>query len=78
MSLSLKPMTTTRFVVEVKDINLSQPIEGSTVAAVRRAINEHSILVFRGQTIDNDQHVAFSRNFGDLDIHTVKQYLLPD
>jgi len=78
MTVSLKPLTTTRFVVEVKDIDLSHPIGGSTVAALRKAINEHSILVFRGQTIDNDQHVAFSRNFGDLEIHTVKQYLLPD
>jgi taurine dioxygenase len=78
MSLSLKPLTTTRFVVEVEDLDLSQPVDGTTVAALRKEINEHSILVFRGQTIDNDQHVAFTRNFGDLEIHTVKQYLLPD
>ena len=78
MSLSLKPLTTTRFVMEVEDLDLSQPVDGTTVAALRKEINEHSILVFRGQTIDNDQHVAFTRNFGDLEIHTVKQYLLPD
>ena len=78
MTLSFKPMTTTRFVVEVEDIDLSKPVDGASVAALRKAINEHSILVFRGQTIDNDQHIAFSRNFGDLEIHTVKQYLLPD
>ena len=76
--ISLKPMTTTRFVAQVTDVDLSKPVSGATVAALRKAINEHSILVFRGQTIDNDQHIAFSRNFGDLEIHTVTQYLLPD
>lgn len=78
MKIATKPMTTTRFVVEVEGVDLSKPVDGQTVAALRREINEHSILVFRGQSIDNDQHVAFSRNFGDLEIHTVKQYLLPD
>ena len=67
MTISTKPMTTTRFVVEVEGIDLSKPVDGATVAALRKEINEHSILVFRGQTIDNDQHIAFSRNFGDLD-----------
>ncbi len=76
--LSLKPMTTTKFVTEVEDIDLSQPIDAVTIKDLRDAINRHSILVFRGQSIDNDQHLAFSRNFGDLEIHTVKQYLLPD
>ncbi len=78
MSVSLKPMTTTAFVAVVENVDLSQPVSSSTVAELRSAINRHSILVFRGQTIDNDQHVAFSRNFGALEIHTVKQYLLPD
>ncbi len=78
MTISTKPMTTTQFVVEVEDIDLSKPVAGTTVAALRKAINRYSILVFRDQSIDNDQHIAFSRNFGDLEIHTVKQYLLPD
>jgi taurine dioxygenase len=76
--LSLRPMTTTMFVAEVENVDLSKPVEAATAAALREAINRHSILVFRGQRIDNDQHLAFSRNFGDLEIHTVKQYLLPD
>ncbi len=78
MTISTKPVTTTQFVVEVEDIDLSKQVGGATVAALRKAINRHSILVFRGQSIDNDQHIAFSANFGDLEIHTVKQYLLPD
>ena len=78
MTLALKPVTTTDFVAEVEDIDLSQPVPPATIGELRAAINRHSILVFRGQTLDNDQHVAFSRNFGNLEIHTVKQYLLPD
>lgn len=78
MTISLKPMTTTSFVVEVENVDLSQSIDNATASALRDAINRHSLLVFRGQTIDNNQHIAFSRQFGDLEIHTVKQYLLPD
>ena len=58
MTLSLKPLTTTRFVMEVEDLDLSQPVDGTTVAALRKEINEHSILVFRGQTIDNDHRAG--------------------
>jgi taurine dioxygenase len=78
MPFSLKPMTTTSFVTEVENVDLSQPVDNATASALRDAINQHSLLVFRGQTISNDQHIAFSRNFGDLEIHTAKQYLLPD
>ena len=32
---------------------------------------------FRGQQLSSEQHIAFSRRFGELEIHIVKKYLLP-
>jgi len=39
------------------------------IAAVRRAWLAHSVLRFRGSTIDDRAHVAFARRFGDLDFN---------
>jgi len=66
------------FVAEVRDLDLSQDHDEDTIAAVREVLLEHSILVFRGQRLGDAEHVRFSRRFGPLEIHTVKQYLLPD
>jgi taurine dioxygenase len=36
------------------------------------------MLIFRGQVLSNEQHIAFSRRFGELEIHTAKHWLLPE
>ena len=35
-------------------------------------------MFFRDQRLTNEQHIDFSRRFGELEIHIVKKYLLPD
>lgn len=66
---------------EVSGIDLRQPLS----AADRKAINEawlrHLVLVFPGQQdLTPEEHIAFSRNFGDLDQHESQPptYLHPD
>jgi taurine dioxygenase len=45
---------------------------------VRRAFLENNgLLVFRAQSITPEQHIEFSRRFGPLMIHVLRQYLLP-
>ncbi len=34
-------------------------------------------MFFREQRLSEEQHIAFSRRFGELEIHIVKKYLLP-
>jgi len=36
-------------------------------AAIQKAWNDHSVLLFRGQQLTDDELIAFSRRFGDLD-----------
>jgi alpha-ketoglutarate-dependent 2,4-dichlorophenoxyacetate dioxygenase len=38
---------------------------------VRAAFEEHSVLVFRGQQVDNDSQLAFSRRFGEPELTKV-------
>jgi taurine dioxygenase len=42
-------------------------------AAIQRAWNDHSVLVFRGQQLADDDLIAFSRRFGDLDWAPVQE-----
>ncbi len=63
---------------EILGIDLRERQSPGTIAAMRDALNEHSLLLFRDQDISPDQHVAFSRRFGKLEHHVLAEYLLPD
>jgi taurine dioxygenase len=39
------------------------------IAQIRRAWLEYQVLVFPDQQVDMAQHIAFSRCFGDLELH---------
>ena len=62
---------------EVRGVDLARDLDDATFAAIERAWNGHSVLLFRDQSIDEARHVAFSRRFGDLEIHVLDQYLHP-
>ncbi|HEX7968808.1 MAG TPA: TauD/TfdA family dioxygenase, partial [Stellaceae bacterium] len=48
-------------------------IDGDIFAAIRRAFVDHSVLLFRGQRLSDDDLIAFSRRFGDLDWAPVQE-----
>lgn len=51
----------------VDGIDLAQPLDQEVVAALRRALLQHLVLVFPGQGhITPDQHLAFARYWGTL------------
>src|SRR5258708_10487980 len=51
---------------EVKGVGLAA-VTGAEVEAIKRAWYEHDVLVFRKQTLTDDDLLAFSRHFGTLD-----------
>jgi alpha-ketoglutarate-dependent taurine dioxygenase len=57
--------------------DLAQPIDEATFAEIERAFHDNIVVFFRDQRLANEQHIAFSRRFGELEIHIVKKYLLP-
>jgi len=59
-------------------VDLSKNIDDATFKAIEDAFHDNIVVVFRNQHLSNAQHVAFSRRFGELEIHIVKKYLLPD
>ena len=66
--LSLTPMTPT-IGAEVSGVDLTTPLAPETVAAIRSALLDWKVLFFRDQAIDTNQHLAFGRHFGELEVH---------
>ena len=60
---------------EVKGLDLREPVSDDDFAVLRETLNQRSVLLFRGQRINESQHVAFSRRFGPLLGHVLTQFL---
>src|SRR5688572_845233 len=56
------------FVAEITGIDLTVPMSREDFRAIWDAFNEHQILVFRDQDFDDASQIAFSRNFGELEM----------
>jgi len=52
---------------EIRGVDLAD-IDAVTLEAIRAAWFEHIVLLFRGQTLTDDQLADFSRHFGELDL----------
>ena len=66
MSITICPVTQD-FAAEIGDVDLSQPIEPSDVAAIKDAFAKYAVLIFPGQHLSQDQHLDFARHFGPLE-----------
>ena len=53
---------------EISGIQLDN-LNEDAVAEIKEAWLEHKVLVFRDQEISTEAHIAFGKNFGDLEIH---------
>ena len=53
---------------EVRGIDMRRPIDDATRQAVIDAWTRHLVLVFPGQAITDQEHVAFTRHFGEPEI----------
>ncbi|HEX4369433.1 MAG TPA: TauD/TfdA family dioxygenase [Rhodopila sp.] len=59
-------------------VDLASDIDDATFRQIEAAFHDHIVVVFRGQHLSSAQQIAFSRRFGELEIHIVKKYLLAD
>lgn len=61
---------------EVLGLDLNQPLTDADFARLQQAHLDHHLLVFRDQRITPDQHVRFSRCWGPLEIHVLRNFQL--
>ena len=62
---------------EITGLDLSQPMDETTFQTVENLFHDRGVVVFRGQSLTPEQHIAFSRRLGGLEIHIATQYLKP-
>ena len=54
------------FVAEIAGVDVSRPLNPADRQAIEHAIDRYAVVVFRGQTLDDEKQVAFARNFGPI------------
>jgi taurine dioxygenase len=68
-TLTIEPLTTT-IGAEIAGVDLADPLSDETIAAIRRALLDWKVIFFRDQhRLGRDEHVAFGRRFGELEVH---------
>jgi alpha-ketoglutarate-dependent taurine dioxygenase len=60
------------FGAESNSIDLSRPLDRSTITAIREAFLLYGALVFREQTVDDENLIALASIFGRLEQHLVE------
>jgi taurine dioxygenase len=62
---------------EISKIDLTKPLDRSVFDTVAAAFDCYSVIVFRGQDLTPEQHIAFSRRFGPLQINVRSEFNKP-
>ena len=66
MSISIRPLRGA-FAGEVSDLDITRPIDREAAAAIEAGMDTYAVLVFRGQHLTDEQQIALTRNFGELE-----------
>ena len=65
------PVTTRQigpcFAAEVEGVDMTKPLSEEEVDAINSGMNEHAVLVFHDQDIDDEQQLAFTQSLGDIE-----------
>ena len=67
MTLKIEKLGNTFFAV-VHGVDARVPTASEDVRAIIDAIDDYGVLLFPGQVLDEEQHMAFSRQFGELEV----------
>jgi alpha-ketoglutarate-dependent 2,4-dichlorophenoxyacetate dioxygenase len=55
------------FAAEAEGLDLTKPLTPEDVAAIHAAMDEHAVLVFHDQPLDDEQQLAFTRSLGAIE-----------
>jgi alpha-ketoglutarate-dependent 2,4-dichlorophenoxyacetate dioxygenase len=63
------------FVGEVDGVDCRRPLSPREVAAIEAGMDEYAVLVFRDQNITDEEQIAFTRHFGELESYRTPGHL---
>ena len=67
MAIAATPLTP-GFAARIDGVDVSRPVDDATWADIRAAFEEHSVLVFPRQSLNDETQIVFSRRFGNLEV----------
>jgi taurine dioxygenase len=54
---------------EIGGVDLRSDLSDAVIHAIRQALLDYRVVFFRDQSISSEQHIAFGRRFGELEVH---------
>ena len=67
MAIQFKPLHPL-LAAEASGVDLSKPLSAGELQEIVAGMDRYAVLVFRGQKLDEDQQIAYARQFGPLDL----------
>lgn len=77
MSITFAPLTP-NLAAEVSGIDLTRPLMPEQVRAIDDGMDRYGVLVFHDQRFDDETQLAFSRNFGELEVSSGGEMSKPE
>src|SRR5438270_4614537 len=77
MSVSIRPLHPL-FVGEVAGVDCRRPLGAAEVTAIEAGMDRHAVLVFRDQPITDEEQLAFTRHFGELEAYQTPGHIRRD
>ena len=77
--MKIKPLKkNSEFVAFVSDINLKKKLNKSKIGIIQKNIDRFGVLVFRNQSLTDDEQVNFSEYFGNIERSGKKSNITKD
>lgn len=64
--LALRPLHD-HFAAELLNVDLSKSLDAAQLSEVQEAWSRYAVLLIRGQTVSDEQHLVFAKSFGTLE-----------
>lgn len=58
---------------EIEGVDLHERLSDETIDEIRQALLTYKVIFFRDQDISQEQHIAFARRFGELEVHPISE-----
>lgn len=65
LSLTVRPLSPA-LGAEISGVDLSQPLSDAAFNAIHDVWLKHQVILFRGQSLEEDRQIAFAERFGEL------------
>ncbi len=66
MSLTVRPLTT-NIGAEIEGVDLREPLSAAHAEEIHHAMDRYAVVVFHGQPLTNEQHLAFTKALGPIE-----------